>query len=201
MNQNTKTIPAPIGAAIQGGFFAGLITIGWETYALVVAPKEGETVSTWHDSMTSVPGAESYNDGVSNTAAMLEAGSPLAKWARGLSIGGHDDWYLPSRDELELMYRNLKPTTQENSCSFRDGDNPSSMPVGYPYTLAAPVQTVAGDFQEGGDHALAGRWYWSSTQYAGSPNYAWDQDFSNGNQINFHKSNEGRARAVRRFKI
>ena len=149
----------------------------------------------------SVPGAESYSDGLANTNAMAEAGSPLAQWARGLRIDGHDDWYLPSRDELELMYRNLKPTTQENDCTFRDGDNPSSVPVGYPYTALAPTQTTVAAFAQGGAQALDARWYWSSTQYAAVTLTAWSQGFDIGLQLSYRKSAVGRARAVRRFKI
>jgi hypothetical protein len=43
--------------------------------------------------------------------------------------------------------------------------------------------------------------YWSNEQYAAGPDYAWMQDFNNGYQFSFHKSNESRARAVRRILI
>jgi hypothetical protein len=85
---------------------------------------------------------------------MAEAGSPLAQWARGLDINGNTDWCIPARDVLELGYRHLKPTTYENSCSFRDGDNPSSIPAGYPYTEQLPAQTAAEAFREGGAEAF-----------------------------------------------
>ena len=42
-------------------------------------------------------------------------------------------------------------------------------------------------------------WYWSSEQ--AGPSVAWGQGFSSGFQVNFHRSYEGRARAVRRFPI
>jgi hypothetical protein len=44
-------------------------------------------------------------------------------------------------------------------------------------------------------------WYWSSTQYAPNPDYAWFQHFHDGGQYYGHKSAEGRARAVRRLII
>jgi hypothetical protein len=44
-------------------------------------------------------------------------------------------------------------------------------------------------------------WHWSSTQYAAHPGYAWLQDFTNGNQGYLPKSNEYRARPVRRILI
>jgi hypothetical protein len=41
-------------------------------------------------------------------------------------------------------------------------------------------------------------WYWTSTQNADHPDYAWVQNFDYGNQGNDRQSNECRARAVRR---
>ena len=168
--------------------------------ALIVAPKaEGETKGTWLDRYEAVPDARFAGDGLANTAAMAEAGSQLAAWARGLRIGGFDDWYLPSRDELELMYRNLKPTDHKNSASYRDGENASSLPVGLAYTEERPAQTRVEAFRKGGVEAMEAEWYWASTQY--SPNIAWCQDFAYGNQLLDNKDSQLRARAVRRFLI
>ena len=44
-------------------------------------------------------------------------------------------------------------------------------------------------------------WYWSSTQYAPDPSFAWYQYFSNGYQYYYHKGYAYRARAVRRVLI
>jgi len=44
-------------------------------------------------------------------------------------------------------------------------------------------------------------WYWSCEQHAGTAGYAWCQNFGNGNQYYNLKSNELRARAVRRLVI
>ena len=43
-----------------------------------------------------------------------------------------------------------------------------------------------------------GYYYWSNEQYAHLPDYAWLQHYSYGNRDNGRKSNEYRARAVRR---
>ena len=98
---------------------------------------------------------------------------------------------------LELGYRNLKPTTEENCGSFRDGDNASSVPAGYPYTDVSPAQTTAEAFREGGDEAFEAAWYWSSTQYSESS--AWGQYFYHGVQYYDSKKFEARARVIRRF--
>ena len=128
---------------------------------------------------------------------MAEAGSPVAKAAQALSIGGFTDWYIPARDELELLYRHFKPT-EETNYVFRNGDNPSSLPVGYPYAEDSPLQTAVDAFREGGEHAFEDSWYWASTQY--SRDNAWLQGFDDGGQNDNGKADEGRARAVRRFK-
>lgn len=196
---NHANIPA-IGANFEGGFYAGRLQIDGQQYALIVAPKaEGETTGKWGEYGADVPGARNYNDGHANTIAMAEAGSALAQWALGLNIGGYADWYIPSRDELEILYRNLKPTDSENYCSFRDGDNASSLPAGYPYTEESPAQTTAEPFRAGGTEAFEPSWHWASTQY--SLDGAWGQGFVVGYQDNGHKSNELRARAVRKILI
>lgn len=202
MNLNTNNIPAAIGAPIQGGFLAGQIKIGADTYALVISPKSaGQFKAKWNESDASVPGAEHYADGMSNTLALAEAGSEMAKQALSLVIAGYSDWYVPARDELEQAYRNLKPTDDANAESFRDGDNPSSVPVGYPYTADLPAQTTVDAFRQGGAEALEPAWHWTSTQYASVPSNAWGQGFGYGNQGYTHKSFAGQVRAFRRFKI
>lgn len=172
MNAPSNTLPAVIGSPFEGGFYAGRIRSGDAVYALIVAPKDGgETTGCWLNSLTDVPGATSCHDGMANTLAMRDAGSEIAAWALGLQINGFADWYLPSRDELELLYRNLKPTAEENIASFRDS--------------AA--------------EAFTDTWHWSSTQY--SPTIAWGQTFGDGYQNVVRKDGQGRARAVRRFLV
>lgn len=44
-------------------------------------------------------------------------------------------------------------------------------------------------------------WYWTSTQAASSPDYAWIQSFTNGFQLSSRKGSHCRARAVRSIPI
>lgn len=193
-------VPETIGTPFEGGFYGGKIRIGLAICAIVWAPKaEGETKAAWLDGYTSVSGATSCFDSMANTKAMAEAGSPLAKWALGLEINGHADWCIPARDVLEIGYRYLKPTDDENDCSFRDGDNASSVPPGYPYTDTSPTQTTCEAMQKGHTEAFEASWHWSSTQY--SDGYAFLQYFNGGTQNCSSKSYEGRARAVRLIQL
>jgi hypothetical protein len=186
MKSSIAEIPVIIGTAMGGGFYAGRIRIGDEVRALIVAPKaEGELQDiAWNGNYYSIEGAQSYNDGLANTIAMAEAeaGSKLGKWARDLRIGGNDDWYIPSLDELEVIYRSLKPTTDENYCYMRSGINLNAVTPTHPYTPEFPLQTQAELFQAGGAEAFDPRWYWTSTQHASDSGSAWYQDFNNGHQ-------------------
>jgi len=202
MNVMHQPVIPAIGAATQGGYFVGCILDDASLFGIVVAPKAlGESAEmAWNEKKKNLVGAASYSDGMANTVAMAKAGSVLAKWARDLTIGGLDDWYIPARDELELVYRHLKPGTSKNH-SFRSGDNPSSSPTGYPYTAAAPRQTLIDTFRKDCAEAMNEDWYWTSTQSAGAEQYAWFQYFILGHQDGSLKSALLRARAVRRFPI
>jgi hypothetical protein len=190
-------LPA-IGEPLDGGFFAGLIRSAGQIVALIVAPKaEGETTGEWgkYESIS----ATSYDDGAANTDAMAAAGSPIAKQVKSLVIAGRADWYIPAQDELEVIYRNLKPTAETNTIRARSGINLSAIEPTRPYTPELPAQTTAPAFATGGAEAFEDAWYWSSTQY--SANNAWDQDFSSGTQNYNDKGYVGRVRAVRRLSV
>lgn len=203
MKSSIQEITPIIGTAMDGGFYAGRILVDGQPFAIIVAPKtEGEHDDTkWIDNYKDVPGALSYCNGLSNTKAMAEAGSNLAKWALDLRIADLDDWYLPSQDELEIIYRNLKPTADKNSCYARSGINLSAITPTLPYTPDFPLQTQAEAFKEDGDQAFDADWYWSSTRHASAYGCAWSQVFCNGSQYHYTTSGELRARAVRRLAI
>jgi len=212
--------PTVIGEAFGGGFYAGNIVEGGVEYYVIVAPKSsGESSSQqFKTSQTASPAAtQTLNDGPAATSAMVTAGShPAAAFCDGLTIGGFSDWYLPARDELELCYRNLKPTTNSNDTSDRpkssitypEGDdlsadtmgvNRNSSPTGSAYTTGDPAQTSVTDFVDGGTEAFASANYWSSSEY--SDTLAWLQVFNDGFQGNGFKDTSNYVRAVRRLPV
>lgn len=187
-----------IGQPFNGGYYGGLIRIGGVLFAIVWAPKEhGSLHGAWNDQATHTD-ATSYCDSMANTVAMAAAGSKLAVQALNLEINGHRDWCIPARDVLELGYRHLKPTTHTTACTFRAGDNPSSLPAGYPYTDSLQ-QTTAEHFRADGSQAFDPTWHWSSSQY--SADCAWGQYFGNGGQSSNGKKFQARARAVRMVQV
>lgn len=195
--------PYTPGIPLAGGFYAGRILIGGIDYALIIAPKAERTLARarWSPDYDSVPGAMSFSDGYANTRAMAEAGSKLAKAALAKEINGLADWYIPALDEMEILYRNLKPGTEANYCYMRSGINQSAVPPTAPYTPESPAQTDVEAFRVDGPEAIEERAYWSSTQSAGSSRSAWGQNFLSGYQSYWFKDYELPALLVRREAI
>ena len=195
-------VPDEPGAPFGGGYYAGRIMVGGVEYALVVAPKTqgGEANLQWKTTQTTTSGTDSRNDGWANTQAMIQAGSaihPAAAFCRGLNINGYDDWYLPSWDELELLYRAFKPTTAGNNTG--SGANPSAIPPTGNYTTRNPSQTNVDVFKEGGGEDFTAAYYWNSTQSSSSASRG--QNFRNGGQTTGSKTATTRVRGVRRVAV
>ena len=122
---------------------------------------------------------------------------PALEWASRLVLEGYDDWYIPAKNELEILYRNLKPTTASNSTS--SGANANAVPSATSnYTSGSPAQTTAAIFQSGGSQAFSTGNYWSATEVSSFTQFASIQIFSNGDQNGVYKDDHNRARAIRR---
>jgi hypothetical protein len=203
--------PTVIGQAFGGGFYAGQIGVsGVATHYLIVGPVASAQAFNlkWKDSNTATPGASSNIDGPQNTADMVAHGSstvyPAAHFCNDLSTGGQTDWYMPAKNELEVCYFNLKPTTGSNVTS--SGINPNAVPArASNYTSGNPAQTSAAIFQDGGAEAFstANYGYWSSTA-RGDPDANF-QYITTGYQSWVGKALGGtfflRVRAVRRVAV
>jgi hypothetical protein len=204
-NASAAVIPV-VGSSYQGGFFAGQISTtanGVATHNLVVAPlSSGQTQNQWKNTRTATPGADSDIDGPQNTADMVADGNstvyPCAHFCNDAVIGGFSDWYMPAKNELEVCYFNLKPTTTSNNTS--SGINPNAVPArASNYTSGNPAQTSAADFQSGGAEPFAAAVYWSSTEFSATS--ARPQNFQIGFQSYSVKTNSYRVRAVRRVPV
>lgn len=172
-------------------------------YRIIVAPRatgehtgitmSKDTSAFPEDSVTISEGWRSTNDMFSGGDSMKY---PAAHWVRGLNIGGYTDWYVPARDELELCWRNLKPSTSNNyittgrlvsgtdytrdgtygDTSWYHGTNNNSAPTGTQYTVTSPSQTGATIFRTGGAEAFKdgmrdGGFYYTSSAVSHAVGY------------------------------
>jgi hypothetical protein len=89
--------------------------------------------------------------------------------------GVHSDWYLPSKEELQLMYANL----QRFGCTTLTPD----------FVDNTTCTTPKGNFSS--------TWYWSSTQFGTTR--SWRQSFEDGELGRGGRNYERQVRAVRAF--
>jgi len=91
---------------VKEGGYSG----GW--MYLEAAPSDQSTGIQWYNGSYVVTGAigTAIGTGQANTTAIVDTqgtGSYAAQLCNDLEEGGYDDWFLPSKDELNLMYENL----------------------------------------------------------------------------------------------
>jgi hypothetical protein len=106
-----------IGKTYQGGIIFYIDNTG--EHGLVAAPKDladnlGNAYLTWWNGSYAITGATAtaVGTGLANTTQIIQIqgnGQYAASLAANLVSGGYDDWYLPSKDELNLMYHNIGP--------------------------------------------------------------------------------------------
>lgn len=210
-NATAAVSPPAFGSSYGGGYYTGKIVQSGSTYYVIVAPKStGESNLKWatYSNNGLMTAARTFNDGPTASASMNNATYfPAAYFCENLTINGYTDWYMPARDELELCYRNLRPSANEyNNTDPRvkiaidypegndvDGNkmgiNRNSSPTGAAYTDSNPGVTSVAAFAAygSGPEAFALVSYASSTYagYDGSFYCIWQQNFNVGNQTGY----------------
>jgi hypothetical protein len=144
--------PANVGDLREGGI------VFWvdpddNMQGLVCALEDADTGLYWDDAII-------YSNGYTNSDT---------------GTGVHSDWYLPSKDELQLMYANL----QRFGCTTLTPD----------YVDNTTCTTHKGNFSS--------TWYWSSTE--DGTTRSWRQRFDDGELGRGGRNYERQVRAVRAF--
>lgn len=202
-SNSVTTSALAIGDAYQGGYYAGQISTAGNSvadYNLVIGPvSSAQSTLQWKNVNTDTTGASSVINGPQNTADIVAHGNatvyPAAHFCNDLVIGGFSDWYMPAKNELEVCYYNLKPTTTSNNTA--SGINANAVPArASNYTAGTPAQTSATDFRNTGAEDFIASYYWSSTEATYAT--AFRQFFGYGLQNYGDKNGLRYVRAVRR---
>lgn len=202
----SEAAPTVIGQAYGGGYYAGQIGVSSvATHYIVVGPlASAENASLqWKTTNTSTSGTSSNIDGPTNSANMNNASHPAAQFCKALTVGGYTDWYMPAKNELEICYYNLKPTTTSNNTNppaSQRGANPNAVPArSSGYTSGDPAQTSATIFRDTGSQYFTAGGYWTSTEY--NDGNGLRQLFNIGSQYYSGKNSTQRVRAIRRVAV
>lgn len=182
------TVPAiaipTIGSAYGGGFFAGQININSVIYNLVLSPRASGEVpaSVYKNDALGFTGNTSQNDGKLIQDNMVAAGIakfPAQQVVKNMTIGGYTDWYIPSKLEMEILYRNLKPTTANNVTT--SGTNASAVPPTTNYTTTNPARTALTQFRAtAGSDYMTADYYYSASQGPSGALWVHGKRFSTG---------------------
>ena len=203
------TPPGAVGSAYQGGFYAGSISTTANSvathYLVVGSESTAQLQNGWKNANTATPGADSDIDGPQNTIDMVNDGNstvyPCAHFCNNLVTGGYSDWYMPAKNELEVCYFNLKPSTATNTGNVNSGINPNSVPARTSnYTAGNPARTSAANFQTGNSEPFVASNYWTSTEKSATSGRS--QTFYSGYQNYYTKTSVNlRVRAIRRVAV
>lgn len=139
----------PLGQFYCGGYYTGTISSPGNYYLIVAPNATGCANCKWKTNNTSTGNCSNAtcndNNGYWNTFTYLNnSDHPAGNWTATRSIGGFSDWYLPARNELNVLYANS-----------------GSMPAGEGYILgywssteATPEQACFLQFATGSISAL-----------------------------------------------
>lgn len=178
-------IPPQVGDFTEGGVVFYIFQNGdpgyvaGETHGLVCTIQDQSTSTWWNGSYTTTGAtATGIGMGQTNTTAIISnqgtgtyAASICDNYSVTIGSTTYNDWFLPSEDELNLMYQ------RRGTINTTAGANGGS------------------SFASTNTNAI----YWSSTENASNIQTARRVDFWNGARVSTHKHVIFRVRAIRSF--
>jgi len=159
-----------IGKFYQGGWIAAQWVEGSTVFTnkvlIVQSPQSSITrkwtVQTQVNNTVPAPGATNRYDGQPNTTAIVAQAAGCigcdpfaAEYANNLVLGGYSDWYLPSIEELNMVYNAAVPITRSlaasgfappyfaNSLYWSSTESSSNGAFAYGFTGLAGITTIA----------------------------------------------------------
>ncbi len=95
-----------IGADYQGGVVFYIDEPN--KHGLIAATIDQSISASWWNGTYIATGSSSLTDGAANTTIIVQtqgnSGSYAAKLCRDYKGGGYNDWYLPSKEQLNILY-------------------------------------------------------------------------------------------------
>lgn len=95
-----------LGSNYQGGIVFYLDET--QKHGLISAISDQSNSASWWNGSYIATGASSLTDGATNTMAIIQyqgnSSSYAAKLCKDFKGGGFNDWYLPSKDQLAVLY-------------------------------------------------------------------------------------------------
>jgi len=105
-NDTATPVEPKLGANYEGGIIFYIDGSG--QHGLIAASADLSKSTPWFNGNFLLTGASSSTDGSANTTAIINAqgavGTYAAKLCRDHRGGGHNDWFLPSKDQLNMLY-------------------------------------------------------------------------------------------------
>ncbi len=105
---STSSGSLKVGQKYQGGIIAYIDDSG--KHGLIAAPEDQSSGVKWYNGedflVTTVTEIGTGKDNTKRIVQMQGDGVYAAKICDDLVLNGYEDWFLPSRDELDILYQN-----------------------------------------------------------------------------------------------
>jgi len=107
---NPPVVYPPAGLKLGDSFGGGIVFYldASGKHGLIAATADQSRLTSWWNGSFITTGATSLTDGAANTTAIIKAHGIVSSYAARISRdfrgGGYTDWFLPAKDQLNILY-------------------------------------------------------------------------------------------------